>query len=136
MRKPNTMYHCMWRLKYETNEPIYEMQTDSQTQRTDLWLPRGRRSGEGWSGRQRESEVAQSCLTLCNPRTVAYQTPPSMGFSRQESWSGLPFPPPGDLPNPVIESSLSHCRQMLYRLSPQGSPGSGRLGLANVSFCI
>ena len=39
-----------------------------------------------------ESEVAQSC-----------QAPPSMGFSRQEYWSGLPFPSPGDLPKPVIK---------------------------------
>ena len=37
------------------------------------------------------------------PWTVAYQAPPSMGFSRQEYWSGLPFPSPGDLPNPGIE---------------------------------
>ena len=37
------------------------------------------------------------------PWTVAYQAPPSMGFSRQEYWSGLPFPPSGDLPNPGIE---------------------------------
>ena len=37
------------------------------------------------------------------PWTVAYQAPPSMGFSRQEYWSGLPFPSPGDLPNPRIE---------------------------------
>ena len=35
--------------------------------------------------------------------TVAYQAPPSMGFSRQEYWSGLPFPSPGDLPDPGIE---------------------------------
>ena len=35
--------------------------------------------------------------------TVAYQAPPSVGFSRQEYWSGLPFPSPGDLPNPGIE---------------------------------
>ena len=35
--------------------------------------------------------------------TVAHQAPPSMGFSRQEYWSGLPFPSPGDLPNPGIE---------------------------------
>ena len=34
------------------------------------------------------------------PWTVAYQAPPSMGFSRQECWSGLPFPSPGDLPDP------------------------------------
>ena len=35
--------------------------------------------------------------------TVAHQAPLSMGFSRQEYWSGLPFPPPGDLPNPGIK---------------------------------
>ena len=38
------------------------------------------------------------------PRTVAYQASPSMGFSRQEYWSGLPFPSPGDLPDPGFES--------------------------------
>ena len=37
------------------------------------------------------------------PWTVAYQASSSMGFSRQEYWSGLPFPPPGDLPDPGIE---------------------------------
>ena len=39
----------------------------------------------------------------CDPRIVAHQAPPSMGFSRQEYWSGLPFPSPGDHPNPGIE---------------------------------
>ena len=37
------------------------------------------------------------------PWTIAYQTPLSMGFSRQEYWSGLPFPSPGDLPDQGIE---------------------------------
>ena len=37
------------------------------------------------------------------PRTAAHQAPPSMGFSRQEYWSGLPFPSPGDLPDPGIK---------------------------------
>ena len=37
------------------------------------------------------------------PGTVAYQAPPSMGFSMQEYWTGLPFPSPGYLPNPGIE---------------------------------
>ena len=50
-----------------------------------------------------ESEVTQSCLTLCDPWTVVGQDPPSMGLSRQEYWSGLPFPSLGDLPNPGIE---------------------------------
>ena len=42
----------------------------------------------------KESEVVQSCPTLCDPWTIAHQAPPSMGFSRQEYWSGLPFPSP------------------------------------------
>ena len=37
------------------------------------------------------------------PWTIVHQAPPSMGFSRQEYWSGLPFPSPGDLPNPGIK---------------------------------
>ena len=40
---------------------------------------------------------------FATPWTVAYQAPPSMGFSRQEYWSGLPFPSPGDLPDLRIE---------------------------------
>ena len=40
------------------------------------------------------------------PWTVAHQTPPSMGFSRQEYWSGLPCPLPGDLPDPGIEPAF------------------------------
>ena len=44
-----------------------------------------------------------SCVLLCNSRAVPHQAPLFMGFFRQESWSGLPCPPPGDLPNPGIE---------------------------------
>ena len=47
--------------------------------------------------------LAQSCPTLAAPWTVAHQAPLSMGFSRQEYWSGLPFPSPGDLPDPGIK---------------------------------
>ena len=42
-------------------------------------------------------------LIFVIPWTAAYQAPPSMGLSRQEYWTGLPFPSPGDLPNPGIE---------------------------------
>ena len=47
-----------------------------------------------------KSEITQLCPTLCDPMDCSL---PSMGFSRQEYWSGLPFPSPGDLPNPGIE---------------------------------
>ena len=40
---------------------------------------------------------------FCDPMNVAGQAPQSMGFSRQEYWNGLPFPSPGDLPNPRIK---------------------------------
>ena len=43
------------------------------------------------------------CLTLCRPMTAACQAPLLMGFSKQRYWSGLPFPSPGDLPNPGIK---------------------------------
>ena len=55
------------------------------------------------------------------PRTVALQAPLSMEFSRQEYWSGLPLSTPGDLPDPGIEPSLPHYRQILYQLNHQGS---------------
>ena len=45
----------------------------------------------GGESERKESEVAQSCPTLFNPWTVAYQAPLSLGFSRQEYWSELPF---------------------------------------------
>ena len=43
------------------------------------------------------------CLILCDPFTIVCQAPLSMEFSRQEFWNGLPFPTPGDLPDPGIE---------------------------------
>ena len=60
-------------------------------------------------GRKR---VTQLYPTLCDPRE-AQQASLSMEFSRQEYWTGLPFPPPGDLPDPGIEPGLPHCRQTL-----------------------
>ena len=56
--------------------------------------------------------------------TVARQVPLSMGFSRQEYWSGLPFPPPGDLPDPGIEplSPASPTLQIPYHTEPPRKP--------------
>ena len=70
--------------------------------------------------------VAKSCLTLCDPTpwTVAHQAPLSMGFSRQEDWSGLPCPPPGDLSNLRIKPKSPESRALrwvLNHLSHQGS---------------
>ena len=75
---------------------------------------------------ENESEVTQSCPTLCNPMDGGlHQAPPSMGFSRQEYWSGLPFPSPGNLPDPGIEPGFLRCRQMLLPSSMK-QEGSGQ----------
>ena len=58
---------------------------------------------------------------LATPWTVACQAPLSMEFSRQEYWSGLPFPSPVDLPDPWLNLCLLHCRWILYCLSHQGN---------------
>ena len=74
--------------------------------------------------------VTQLCLTLWIPWTVAYQPPLSMAILqiRTLDWSGLPCPPPGDLPNVGIDPGLPHCRKILYHLSHQGSPRTQELG--------
>ena len=54
--------------------------------------------------------------------TVAYQAPPSMEFSRQVCWSGLPFPSPGDLPNPGIELGSPALQADALTSEPPGKP--------------
>ena len=49
----------------------------------------------------------RSCLTLCDPMNCSLPAPLSMSFPRQEYWRGLPFPSPGDLPNPGIKAHIS-----------------------------
>ena len=64
-----------------------------------------------------------NCVSLfVTPWTVAHQPPPAIGFPRQEYWNGLLVSSSGDLPDPGIELVLLHCRQILNRLSHQGSP--------------
>ena len=59
---------------------------------------------------------------FATPWTVAYQAPPSMGFSRQEYWSELPFPSPGDLPNPGIEPRSPAFQADALTSEPPGKP--------------
>ena len=54
--------------------------------------------------------------------TVAHQAPLSMGFSRQEYWSGLPFPTPGDLPDPGIKPMFPALAGRFFTKEPQGTP--------------
>src|SRR5574337_841998 len=64
-----------------------------------------------------------SCVQLfAIPWIVALQAPLSMGFSRQEYWSGLPFLPPGDLPNPRIEFVYPALAGRFFTTEPPGKP--------------
>ena len=66
--------------------------------------------------------VAKSCLTLAAPWTVARQAPLSMGLPRQEYWSGLPFPSPGDPPDPRLNLGLLHWQVNSLPTEPPGKP--------------
>ena len=62
------------------------------------------------------------------PWTVAHQAPPSMRFSRQEYWSGVPLPSPGDLPNPGIEPTSLVPPALAGRFFTTAPPGKPKTG--------
>ena len=80
--------------------------------------------------------VTQLCPTLCDPWTVAHQAPLSMGFPRQEYWSGLPFPFLRIFPTQGWNLGLPHCRQILYWWSHQESPGDSRVKACVVTITL
>ena len=67
--------------------------------------------------------VTKSCPTLAIPWNVARQALPSMGFLRQEYWSGLPFPSAGDLPDPGVEPTSFSSPALAGRFSTTELPG-------------
>ena len=72
-----------------------------------------------------QSEVAQLRQLFATPWTGVCQAPPSMGFCRQEYWSGLPCPPPEGFPNPGIEPEFSASPALaggLFTSEPPGEP--------------
>jgi len=60
--------------------------------------------------------------SFATPGTVAHQVPPSMGFPRQEYWNGLPFPSPGDLPDPRIKPGVCSLASRFFTVEPPGKP--------------
>ena len=75
-------------------------------------------------GLSRETEVKSLSRVglFVTPWTVAYQAPLSVGFSREEYWSGLPFPSPGDLPNPGIKPGSPALQADTLLSEPPGKP--------------
>ena len=89
---------------------------------------------DNWKGREREKEnettklticcclVTKSCLILCDLWTIACQAPLSLGFPRQDYWSGLPFPSPGHLPDPGIIPASPALAGGVFTTEPPGKP--------------
>ena len=131
---------CMQNLKYDTNDLIYKTETDSQTQRTDIQLPKREARGLDWEfGPSRckllyvewinsnvllyvKVQSLSRVRLFATPPAVDFQGPLSMEFSRQEYWRGQPFPSPRDLSDPGIKSvSLALQADSLLSESP-GKP--------------
>ena len=74
--------------------------------------------------------VTSDSATLC---AIARQAPLSMGFFRQEYWSGLPFPPPGDLPDPGVETTSPALQVDSLPAEPSGKLGHGQEGKRKAS---
>ena len=71
------------------------------------------------------------------PGTIAHHAPLSMGFSRQEHWSGLPFPSPGDLPDPGIEPRSPALQADALTSEPPGEPSShGHQQIQSMHLCV
>ena len=79
-----------------------------------------------WNPLKVKVKPLSSVQLFATPWTVAYQAPPFMGFSRQECWSGLPFPSPGDLPDPGIEPGSLTLRADALPSEPPGKPYANR----------
>ena len=77
----------------------------------------------------------QSCPFFVSPWTIAHKAPLSMGFFRQEYWSGLPFPSPGDLPKPGIELMSPALAGRFFATEPLGRPYK-TLQLGPTSFLL
>ena len=83
------------------------------------------------------SEVVKSLSRVplfATPWTVAYQAPLTMGFSKQEYWSGLPFPSPGDLPDPGIEPGSPALQADALPSEPPGKPP--KFTIPNAKSCL
>ena len=78
--------------------------------------------------------IHSSILAWEIPWTVAYQVPPSVKFSRQEYWSGLPFPSPGDLPDPGIEPRSPALQADALPSEPPGKPEVRNTEVLNKCF--
>ena len=104
--------------------------TSQEVQATSgSWRRQGNRSSSRSSRKEQERTKVKSFSRVrlfATPWTVAYQAPPAMEFSKQEYWSGLPFPSPEDLPNPEIKPGSPALQAEALLSEPTGKPEKNR----------
>ena len=86
-----------------------------------------------WAEKKGKMKSFSHVWLFATPWTVAHQVSPSMGFSRQGYWSGLPFPSPGDLPHPGIEPRSPALQADALPSEPPGKPRWARAGCNKIS---
>ena len=118
---PCSASNFLWKFR-QVNSPcfsflIYKMRTVRDANRitmTAQWVIT-------WK-KKIKVKAAQSCPDSCDTWTVGLQAPLSMEFSRQESWSGSLFPPPGDIPDPGIKPASHALAGRFFTTEPPGKP--------------
>ena len=114
-RKPWFSLICGWAGSRSTLEKIRKGQSDEEERVGGaVWA-----DWRLWKWKWSRSVVSDSLVT---PWTVAHQAPPYLRFSRREYWSGLPFPSPGNLPDPGIESRSPTFQAEALTSEPPGDP--------------
>ena len=115
----------------------FHAKMDTIKDRNGMDLQKQKILRRGGKSTQKVKVKSLSCVRLfVTWWTVAYQAPLSMGFSRQEYWSGLPFPSLQDLPNPGIEPGFPALEADALTSEPPGKPRSEREKYINVYIYI
>ena len=131
------MAELKWKMEEEKGEPpiaSFKLEKSHHSQEWE-WFPVQQRAGERreeWSEPRKGSRgsektdpapqallllsVIQSCPTLCDPWTVACQAPLSMGFPRQQYWSGLPFPSPGLQTSKIRQEEIANIHTVFMEM--------------------
>ena len=94
------------------------------------------RTGQEWVKWKMKVLVAQPCSILCDPMDCSPPDSSVHGISRQEHWSGLPLPSPGDLPDPGIELRSPALQADYLSSEPPGKPGRGKGGFYSLFLKI
>ena len=129
LSKPNHLFHIFWKDKkwsFYSKDRFKKVESEririeKLTFKKWLWSACG--SAVRNSAAAIAAKSLQSCPTLCDPMTAAHQAPPSLGFFKQQHWSGLPFP------SPMHESEVAQSCPTLSNPIDCSPPGSSIHGI-------